>query len=67
MSILNYFFIGAAVTFIIDLLLSIKGIKNHPKMKDKNWGMGERILCMVIWPLSLSLFIIAFVKQYFIK
>ena len=37
------------------------------EMKDKNWGMGERILCMVIWPLSLSLFIIAFVKQYFIK
>ena len=48
MSILNYFFIGAGFTFIVDLLLGIEGIRNHPKMKEQNWGMGERILCMLV-------------------
>ena len=67
MSILNYFFIGAAVTFIIDLLLGIEGIKNHSKMKDKNWGMGERILCVLIWPIASIIFTIAFIKQFFKK
>ena len=67
MSILNYFFIGAAVTFIIDLLLSIKGIKNHPKMKDKNCGMGARILWVLIWPIAAIIFTIAFIKQFFKK
>ena len=32
MSILNYFFIGVGFTFIVDLLLGMEGIKNHPKM-----------------------------------
>ena len=46
MTILNYFFIGTAFTFIVDLLLNVKSIKNHPKMKDKNWGVRERIICI---------------------
>ena len=65
MSILNYFFIGAAFTFIVDLLLGIGKIKNHPKMKDKVWGMKERILCVIIWPISSVTFLIAFCKTYF--
>ena len=65
MSILNYFFIGFGFTFIVDLLLGIEGIRNHPKMKDKDWGMVQRILCMVIWPLASLVFLVAFIKQFF--
>ena len=65
MSILNYFFIGTGFTFIIDLLLGLDIFKNHPKMKDKNWGMKERILCIIIWPIAAIIFTIAFIKQFF--
>ena len=65
MSILNYFFIGAGFTFIVDLLLSTEQIKNHTTIKDKDWGMKERILCILIWPLSALIFLIAFIKQFF--
>ena len=65
MSILNYFFIGAGFTFVIDLLLGIKRIQNHPAVKGINWRMQERILCVVIWPLALTSFVIAFIKQFF--
>ena len=65
MSILNYFFIGAGFTFIVDLLLSMERIKNHIDVKDNDWGMAQRILCMVIWPLASLVFLIAFIKQFF--
>tara|TARA_B100000073_G_C23261612_1_gene382659 strand:+ start:276 stop:479 length:204 start_codon:yes stop_codon:yes gene_type:complete len=67
MSILNYFFIGTVFTFIVDLLLGMEGIKNHPKMKDKNWGMRERIICIIVWPLSVLIFALTFIKQFFRK
>ena len=67
MSILNYLFIGTAFTFVMDLLLGMEGIKNHPKMKDKNWGMRERIICIIVWPLSVLIFTLAFIKSFFIK
>ena len=65
MSILNYFFIGAGFTFVVDLLLSMERIKAHTAIKDKDWGMTQRILCMVIWPLSALIFLISFIKQLF--
>ena len=67
MSILNYFFIGVAFTFIVDLLLGLDTFKNHPKMKDKTWGMNERIICTLIWPISALIFLISFIKTYFKK
>ena len=67
MSILNYFFIGAAFTFLVDTLMGLNKIKNHPKKKDKVWGMKERILCIIIWPISSVTFLIAFFKTYFKK
>ena len=67
MSILNYFFIGTGFTFIIDLLLGLDIFKNHPKMKDKTWGMSERITCTLIWPISVLLFTITFIKSAFRK
>jgi hypothetical protein len=65
MSILNYFFIGAGFTFVMDLLLSIERIKTHTAIKDKDWGMKERILCIIIWPLSALVFLISFIKTIF--
>ena len=65
MTILNYFFTGFAFAFIIDLLLSIEIIKNHPRLKDKSWGWGERILCILIWPIASLIFLIAFIKERF--
>tara|TARA_B110000902_G_C13774600_1_gene385692 strand:+ start:265 stop:474 length:210 start_codon:yes stop_codon:yes gene_type:complete len=69
MSILNYFFIGTIFTFIIDLILgwAIKSIQNHPKMKDHTWGIKERTVCILIWPIAALVFSIAFIKQLFKK
>tara|TARA_B100001175_G_scaffold257891_1_gene226318 strand:+ start:374 stop:574 length:201 start_codon:yes stop_codon:yes gene_type:complete len=64
MSILNYFFIGAAFTLVIDLLLGMERIKTHPAVKDKNWGVRERIICIIVWPLSVVIFLTAFIRQF---
>ena len=68
MSILNYFFIGAAFTFLIDLILGMKRVQNHPKIKkvlDINWTLESRIACIIIWPISILVFLISFVKAIF--
>ena len=65
MSIINYFFIGFTFAFIIDFLLNIESVKTHPKMKDKSWGWRERTACILIWPIGLLVFIIAFIKERF--
>jgi len=65
MTILNYFFIGAGFTFIVDLLLSIERVKTHTDIYKYEWGMPQRILCIVIWPLSALVFLTAFIKQLF--
>ena len=71
MSILNYFFIGAAFTFLIDLLLGMKIMKKHPliskALKQGGWGMKERLICIIIWPLGALVFLISFIKSYFRK
>ena len=65
MSILNYFFIGVAFTFVLDLILT--KLQSNPLMEGiiKNWGWKERIACILIWPLSLIVFIYSFIKSYF--
>jgi hypothetical protein len=65
MTILNYFFIGAGFTFVMDLLLSMESIRSHPAVENQEWGMSQRILCMVIWPIAALTFTIAFIKQFF--
>ena len=62
MSILNYFFTGFAVAFIVDLFLNLEYVKKHPKTKKIVWGMRERILCIIIWPVALSIYLYAFIK-----
>jgi hypothetical protein len=65
MSILNYFFIGSAFTFLCDILMNLKLIQNHPKMKDKVWGWNERVTCILFWPIASLIFSIAFIKSIF--
>ena len=70
MTILNYFFIGTAFTFIVDLLLGVKIVQNHPKIKktlNENWNVISRIVCITIWPLSVLIFTLAFLKSIFRK
>ena len=61
MSIMNYFLIGTFFTFIMDYLLD-KGLNKYPKLIKETWGMKERIINIIIWPLSLSVFVIGFLK-----
>ena len=65
MSLLNYFFIGAGFTFVVDLLLSMEHIKSHPAVENQEWGMSQRILCILIWPISALVFLISFIKTIF--
>ena len=65
MSILNYLFIGTAFTFVMDLLLSMESVRKHADVADKEWGMKQRILCILIWPLAALVFTFNFIKQLF--
>tara|TARA_R110000824_G_scaffold176496_1_gene355507 strand:- start:141 stop:356 length:216 start_codon:yes stop_codon:yes gene_type:complete len=67
MTILNYFFIGAVFIFLIDLLLGTKMIKKHPQvakaLKQGDWRLQGRIICIFIWPLAALVFFNAFFKE----
>jgi len=65
MTILNYFFAGFTFTFLCDILMGLKKIKNHPRMKNHTWGWNERITCILFWPICFIVFSIAFIKQFF--
>ena len=65
MSILNYFFIGAGFTFIVDLLLNIPTIRKRLKPQTLKWGGSERITCIIFWPIAILIFSRAFIKQSF--
>tara|TARA_B100000768_G_C11029174_1_gene269352 strand:- start:352 stop:555 length:204 start_codon:yes stop_codon:yes gene_type:complete len=64
--ILNYIFVGFAFIFIMDIVMT--------KLKEKNyltpnvdWGWGQRLIAVVIWPIALFWFCISFCKQFFKK
>ena len=65
MSILNYFFIGFIFTLLIEYLFN-RNI-SHPLLKDATWDWSERIICILIWPLGLLVFLTAFIKTKFKK
>ena len=62
MSVLNYFFTGVVVSLLVDLFLTLNYVKNHPKMENIIWGTKERIFCIIIWPVALSIYLYAFIK-----
>ena len=62
---LNYIFIGFVFTFILDFVLNLEIIKNHPKSVDLKWGWGERIFSIIAWPIGIILFLLSFIKTRF--
>jgi len=65
MTILNYLTIGIIFGFLIELLFN--RLSDNPQIKKMNinWGWGERITAIIIWPLALIIFIIHFFKAIF--
>ena len=63
--ILNYIFVGFAFTFLIDLLLCMESVRKHEAVQGQDWGMTQRMLCILIWPLALLVFLINFINQFF--
>ena len=64
MTLYKYFLIGFIFTLLIDMLMGM--LKNQKLLPKKvEWDWYNRILCIVIWPLAVAWFFIAFFKQFF--
>ena len=61
--ILTYTLIGLIFTAVLDLLAD--NLENTPALQKAmdEWGVRERILNIVIWPISLSIFMYTFTKK----
>ena len=64
---LNYIFTGVIFSFFIDMLLNLESVKNHPKMKNKIWGLNERLLCIFIWPIAAAIYFYTLIKLWIKK
>jgi hypothetical protein len=67
MSIYNYFLVGVCFTMFIDVMLWV--CKDHPKIiKVHNlWGHGQRIANVLLWPVTSTYFLYAFIISIFRK
>ena len=63
MSVLNYFFIGFAFAFIVDILLNLKPYR-EAKI-DLKWNWAQRLSAILIWPIGVIIFLVAFFKAFF--
>ena len=63
MNIYNYFFIGIIFTLLVDLFLN--KFRNNALLRFVDWGWGERILCIIFWPIGLLIFLYNFLKKSF--
>ena len=65
--ILNYLFIGAVFTLMIDCIINWK--INDPRIISilNSWNNNTRIACILVWPLALIVFLISFIKTIFKK
>ena len=62
--VLNYIFIGFAITFLLDYVS--EKFKNHTGWENiPEWNWGARIMFALFWPLGAALFIFIFIKEYF--
>ncbi len=63
--ILNYLFIGTVFTFIIDWFIHWQ--INHPRIISilNSWNNTTRIICILIWPIGILIFLISFLKSFF--
>ena len=60
--VLNYIFIGFAFAFIVDFILNLESVKNHPKAVNLKWGWNERIFAILVWPIGIIIFLFSFIK-----
>ena len=62
MTILNYFFIGFAFTFFIDVSLYV--CRKHPQVRKAypDWNNMQRFLCMLLWPFTSIFLIYSIIK-----
>ena len=58
--ILTYILIGLIFTAVLDILAS--NLENTPTLQKAmdEWGFRERIMNVVMWPISLSIFMYMF-------
>ena len=62
--ILNYIFVGFIFIFIMDILMS--KLKNNGYLThDMNFDWGQRLIAVIVWPLMLIWFCVAFCKEFF--
>ena len=61
--ILTYILIGVVFTAALDILAD--KLENTPALQKAmdEWGVRERILNIVIWPISLFIFMYTFTKK----
>ncbi len=52
-----YLVIGTAFAFLVDVVSNLVG--------ERVFTTLERIIAIIAWPLTLPIFIIAFIKEYF--
>jgi hypothetical protein len=67
MSILNYFFIGFVFIFLVDIIAVWTRKKPEVQKAMVDFGLKERLLAVLIWPLASLMFFTAFFKSYFKK
>ena len=59
MGIVGYLMIGTIFTFLIDISSNLVG--------SNTFNTLERMICIIIWPITMPLFIIAIIKEFFKK
>ena len=62
--ILNYIFVGFAFIFIMDIVMGKLKEKKYLTL-NVDWGWDQRLIAVIIWPIALLWFCIAFIKQFF--
>ena len=64
-NILTYFFIGVVFTFLIEVLITKLEEKNFPNFAHEvTWDNTQRILCVIVWPLGIVWFLVAFFRSW---
>jgi|TARA_R110001592_G_scaffold273607_1_gene540585 hypothetical protein len=57
MGVVGYLMVGTAFAFTIDVSSNLAGAKAFNTL--------ERIICIISWPITMPLFIIAVIKEFF--
>ena len=61
---MTYIVIVICIAFLCDLLLNNVNLKAIKNIK-KTWGIKERIILILIWPVIILVFLYNFFKEFF--